>query len=74
MKTTAPERLQDPRYKGKATNVREYIVESIIEPSFYVVEGYPDNIMPKDYRMKLNDLALDKIVEYLSQLEEGEAP
>lgn len=73
MKTTAPQRLKDQAYKGKATNVREYIIESIISPSIYVVEGYPDNIMPKDYRAKLSDDALDKMAEYLSQLEGGEA-
>jgi len=74
MKSIAPKRLKDPAYKGKATNAREYIIESIVNPSTYVVQGFPDNIMPKDYRVKLSDLALEKMADYLSQLEEGEEP
>src|SRR5437870_1115440 len=74
MKTTAPKRIMDPDYKGRATNVREYIIESIVDPSVYVVKGFPDNIMPKDYRFKLSDEVLDKMAEYLSQLEEGKEP
>jgi len=30
--------------------------------------------MPKDYRFKLSDEVLDKMAEYLSQLEEGKEP
>jgi hypothetical protein len=74
MKTTAPKRIVDPDYKGKATNVREYIIESIVDPSVHVVKGFPDNMMPKDYRFKLSDEVLDKLVEYLSQMEEGKEP
>jgi len=74
MMTTAPKRLKDPVYKGKATNVREYIIESIVNPSIYVVEGYPDNIMPKDYSKKLTQTVIDKMADYLSQLEEVKKP
>ena len=73
-KTNALGRLKDPAYKGKATSVREYIMESIITPSAYVVKPYPDNIMPKDFGKKLNAAALNKIIDYLAQLEEGKEP
>jgi cytochrome c2 len=73
-KTNAPLRLKDPAYKGKATSVREYIMESILTPSAYVVKPFPDNIMPKDFGKKLNAAALNKILDYLSQLEEGKEP
>jgi hypothetical protein len=73
-KTNAPQRLKDPAYKGKATSVREYIMESIISPSAYVVKPFPDNIMPKDFGKKLNAAAINKIINYLSQLEEGKPP
>lgn len=36
----AEERIKDPRYKGKAKNAEEYIRESEMCPSCYVVEGY----------------------------------
>jgi len=74
MKTNAPKRMRDRAYKGKATNVREYIIESIVDPSIYVVKNYPDNIMPKDYRSKLNDTVIDRMADYLSRLEEGKVP
>ena len=49
-------------------------MESILTPSMYVVKPYPDNIMPKDFGKKLNAAAINKIINYLSQLEEGKAP
>jgi cytochrome c2 len=67
-------RLKDPLYKGKATTVREYIMESIVHPSVYVVTGYPDNVMPKDYGAKLSAAAVDRMVDYLAQLDEGSEP
>ncbi|MGK7345151.1 MAG: c-type cytochrome [Candidatus Nitrospinota bacterium M3_3B_026] len=36
----AKERLEDPRYEGKAANVEEYIYESMTDPSAYVVAGF----------------------------------
>lgn len=73
-KTNAPTRLKDPAYKGAAKSVREYITESVIAPSAYVVKGFPDNTMPKIFGQKLSAGALNKIVDYLSQVEEGKAP
>jgi len=73
-KTNAPTRLRDPAYKGAAKSVREYITESVIAPSAFVVKGFPDNTMPKVFGQKLSAGALNKIVDYLSQLEEGKAP
>jgi len=34
------ERLKDPRYKGEATTVEEYLKESMTKPSAFVVSGY----------------------------------
>jgi hypothetical protein len=73
-KTNAPSRLKDPGYKGTAKSVRDYITESVISPSTFVVKGFPDNTMPKIFGQKLSAGALNKIVDYLSQLEEGKAP
>ena len=55
-------------YKLSATT------ESILYPSIYVTHGYPDNLMPKVYGTKLSGLALDKMVEYLAEFEEGKEP
>ena len=72
--SNAPKRLKDGNYKGKAQSVREYITESILSPSAYVVTDFPDNQMPKDFGKKLSAGAVNKIVNYLSQLKEGQEP
>lgn len=69
--TTGPQRLADPRYKGRARTVRDYIVESVLEPGAYVVSGYPDQVMPRWYGQKLSAGALDKMAAYLETLEEN---
>ncbi|MDE3034672.1 MAG: c-type cytochrome, partial [Nitrospirota bacterium] len=68
--TNAPTRIKDPAYKGTAKSTREYITESVINPSAFVVKGFPDNTMPKEFGKKLSAGALNKIVDYLSQLQE----
>ena len=35
----ASERLEDPAYTGSATNVQEYLIESIVDPLAYLVPG-----------------------------------
>lgn len=70
--SNAPNRIKDPEYKGRAKSVREYIVESILDPSIYVVKDFPDNQMPKDFGVKLSAGAVNKMAEYLSQLKEGQ--
>ncbi len=42
----AETRLKEERYKGKATNGAEYLVESVMEPTAYVVEGYQPSMPP----------------------------
>ena len=38
--TATPERLQDSRYQGEATDLESYILESMLKPSSYVVVGF----------------------------------
>ena len=56
-------RLKEERYKGKATNGAEYIVESVMEPTAYVVEGYQPSMPPVG--RQLNDLELVAVVSFL---------
>jgi cytochrome c2 len=72
--TNAPARLKDKEYKGTAKTTPDYIMESIIAPSAYVVKPFPDNTMPKVFGQKLSAGALKKIVDYLSQTYEGKEP
>jgi len=74
-KTNALKRIKDPRYKGKATNAKEYVRESILNPSAFLVmneeenELYPDGLMPQDFKHKLSVDAIDKLVDFISQTE-----
>lgn len=72
--TNAPKRLADPAYTGEAKTVREYIVESILNPGAYVVPGFPKGAMPRWYGQKLSAAAVDKIAAYLEQVTEGNPP
>jgi len=74
-KTNAPKRIKDPNYKGKATNTKEYVRESILNPGAYVVfneaagESFPDGLMPTNFSQMLSVQALDKLVDFISQTE-----
>ncbi|GKS66092.1 hypothetical protein YTPLAS72_33960 [Nitrospira sp.] len=72
--TTAVQRIKEPDYKGTAKTATDYIMESIIDPSAYVVKPFPDNTMPKVFGQKLGAGALKKIVDYLSQVKTGAPP
>ena len=73
--TTGADRLRDPLYGGRAKTVREYVIESVVEPSVFVVSGYPPDTMPTWYGTKLSALALEKIASYLEmQKEQGLGP
>jgi hypothetical protein len=74
-KINAPKRIKDPNYKGKAKNTKEYVRESILKPSAYVVyneeagEPFPDGLMPTTFGQMLSVEALDKLVDFISQTE-----
>jgi hypothetical protein len=68
--TTGPRRLADPRYRGQARTVREYVVESVVSPGVYIASGYPDQVMPRWYGQKLSAGALEKIADYLERVKE----
>jgi len=71
---TGPVRLADPNYRGQAQSVHEYVIESILAPSRYVVPGYPDRTMPPWYGQKLSATALEKIATYLESLNAAPIP
>jgi cytochrome c2 len=72
--TNALLRMKDKDYKGSAKTVPDYIMESIVSPSTYVVKPFPDNTMPKIFGQKLSAGAIKKIVDYLSQVKTGAPP
>ncbi len=48
--------------------VADYLMTSLVNPSAFVVAGYPDNIMPKTFSQTLTPAELDDVVAYLSTL------
>lgn len=70
------ERIKDPRYKGKAKTGEEYIRESMMEPSTYVVEGFGkpgtnDTVSPMPNINKgaigLSDVEINSVIAYLQK-------
>lgn len=46
-------------------SAEEYILESIIDPSAYVVEGYQDGVMPNNYSDLIAPSSIDDLVAFL---------
>ena len=56
----------ETRVEGQTAE--EYIKNSILHPSDYVVEGFPDNLMPHTYADLLKPEEIDALVAYLMTL------
>ncbi len=65
--TTGIQRIGSSAYRGQATTVHDYVVESVLDPERFIVPGYPGRTMPQWYGSKLSALALEKIATYLEQ-------
>jgi cytochrome c oxidase subunit 2 len=52
---------------GKQLNERpqQYVQQSIVDPSKFVVPGFPNNVMPSDFGQKLSSAQIDALVKYL---------
>ncbi|HVU13289.1 MAG TPA: c-type cytochrome [Phototrophicaceae bacterium] len=57
------ERLKDPKFAGWTGE--EYIADSIIHPSDYVVPGFTDGIMPPNFGSQLTYQDLADLIAYL---------
>jgi hypothetical protein len=51
--------------RDRGVKAEDYVRTSITEPQDFVVKGYPNNVMPKDYREQLSPEQLSALVEYL---------
>jgi mono/diheme cytochrome c family protein len=57
------ERLQDEALADYSA--RQYLVESILHPNAYIVEGYNANVMPSAYGQRLDLQQLADLLAYL---------
>ncbi len=79
MKSTAALTLSSPEYRlavsegrAKATTEREYVMESILNPSAFIPPGVrAGDGMPSDYSQKLTLGELEKLVSFLLTIDEA---
>lgn len=57
--------IADPSYSGQASNVAEYLIESIVRPSAHVVAGFPDGNMPNNFGLLLSPQDISDLVAYM---------
>jgi cytochrome c551/c552 len=65
MATHAADRIKAADYKGQAKSPEQYIRESIVQTSAYIVPTYADGLMPKDYGAKLDAQGLADLIAFL---------
>lgn len=64
----AEARFRQADYSGAADSAEAYLLESIVLPNAYVVEGYGANIMPGDYGDRLTAQQVADLIAYLLEL------
>lgn len=71
------QRVNDPRYRGKATTLEAYLRESMVNPSAYVVQGFgkpgtadTESPMPDVSRgaIRLSAAEIDAVIAYLQSM------
>jgi len=78
MTTLAQSHLADSAYTGKAGDINEYILESILDPDIYVTQNCPTGVcqpglMPATLKDILSKDEINMLVGYLATLPGGEA-
>jgi cytochrome c2 len=80
--TNAPNRIKSPEYKAAmkagfahATTPKEYVIESIMDPSAFIVAGFPKlpdahyklgkSLMPPDFSTKFTYAAVSNMADFL---------
>lgn len=85
-KTNSSKRIASPEYqarvkagKAHAKSPKEYIIESIMNPSAYVVPAFKNpgapevSMMPADFSKKFTYEAVDKLADFLLSIDEAAA-
>jgi mono/diheme cytochrome c family protein len=66
---TAGERIKERAARGKAgMTPTDYLVESVIDPSVHIVQGYPDGVMPIVYKPPIG-LSLEDVQAVIGYLQ-----
>lgn len=59
------ERIVQPDYAGEATTAEQYLVESVVQPNAYVVEGYQQGVMPANFGERITLQQMADLVSYM---------
>jgi len=62
-------RIVDAAYTGFATTPEEYLIEAVIDPYVYIVEGEWENKMDDIYNEELSEKDLADIIAWLMTVE-----
>jgi mono/diheme cytochrome c family protein len=61
----AETRWQEGTYTGTATSAQQYLLESIVLPNAYLVEGFAEGVMPQTYGDSLTDQQAADLIAYM---------
>jgi hypothetical protein len=65
----AAERIESPDYTGQAQDAEQYLLESIVDPEAYVVDGFPAGLMPDGFAVLLTRQQAADLIAYLLTLQ-----
>lgn len=61
----AAARLAEAGYTGAATTAEQYLLESIVDPNAYVVEGFATGLMPTNFGARLTPQDAADLIAYM---------
>jgi cytochrome c2 len=64
----AAQRVAESDYSGAAVSPEQYLLESIVNPNAYVVEGFAAGLMPPDYGGRLTAQQAADLIAYMLTL------
>lgn len=69
MPERASQRILQADYTGQAMTAEQYLLESIIAPDVYVVEGFPAGLMPDGLARLLSQQDAADLIAYMMGIE-----
>jgi cytochrome c len=61
----AETRFSQSDYTGNATSAEQYLLESVVQPNVFVVDGYAEGIMPGTYSSTLSAQDAADLIAYM---------
>ncbi|MGW8249039.1 MAG: c-type cytochrome [Anaerolineales bacterium] len=61
----AETRYTEADYTGNATSAEQYLLEAIVQPNVFVVEGFPENVMPGNFGQTLTAQDAADLIAYM---------